>query len=200
MKRSFIYLCVAAGLATSCNNSEPAKNDSDNIAKTRRLEGEELVKRGEYLMLTGACDDCHSPKNFTAEGPVPDESKRFSGHPGTVPSPPIDTAALRPGYWVLMAPDITSFVGPWGISYAANLTADSATGIGTWSEAMFINTLRKGKHMGEDNGRALMPPMPWQFIGKMTDDDLRAMYAYLRSLPAINNKVPAPVPPNMVGK
>jgi hypothetical protein len=43
-----------------------------------------------------------------------------------------------------------------------------------------------------------MPPMPWQFIGKMTDEDLKAVYTYLRSLPPVSNRVPAPVPPNEV--
>jgi hypothetical protein len=56
--------------------------------------------------------------------------------------------------------DLTAFVGPWGISYTANLTPDSATGIGAWSEAAFINTIRSGKHLG--NGRDILPPMPWR--------------------------------------
>jgi hypothetical protein len=97
-----------------------------------------------------------------------------------------------------MAPDITSFVGPWGISYAANLTPDSATGIGAWTEDVFMKTLRTGKHLGMENGRPILPPMPWEFIGKMTDEDLSAVFAYLRNLPAISNRVPAPVPPNEV--
>jgi hypothetical protein len=97
-----------------------------------------------------------------------------------------------------MGPEITAFVGPWGISYAANLTPDSTTGIGAWSEATFIKALRTGKHMGIETGRPIMPPMPAEYIGKMNDDDLKAIYAYLRTIPAVNNKVPAPVPPNEV--
>jgi hypothetical protein len=92
-----------------------------------------------------------------------------------------------------MAPDITAFVGPWGVSYAANLTPDSATGIGAWTEAQFISTMRTGKHLG--NGRPILPPMPWDEIRKKTDDDLKAMFAYLKSLPAVNNRVPGPVTP-----
>ena len=87
-------------------------------------------------------------------------------------------------------PERYSFVTP-------NLTPDSTTGIGTWTEDQFIQTLRKGKHMGMDNGRPLMPPMPWELIGRMTDDDLRSIYAFLRTLPPIKNVVQAPTPPNL---
>ena len=59
---------------------------------------------------------------------------------------------------------------------------------------MFIKTIREGKHQGE--GRPLLPPMPWQEYANMTDDDLKAVWAYLRSIPAINNPVPDPVPPD----
>jgi hypothetical protein len=99
-----------------------------------------------------------------------------------------------------MAPDITAFVGPWGISYTANLTSDSATGIGAWPEQSFINAIRTGKHLGNPNDRDILPPMPWNIIREMTDDDLKAVYAYLQSLPPINNKVPAPVAPPDVAK
>jgi hypothetical protein len=97
-----------------------------------------------------------------------------------------------------MSPDITAFAGPWGISYAANLTSDSATGIGAWTEEQFIKSMRTGKHLGAENGRPILPPMPWPFISKMTDEDLSAVYAYLKSLPPVSNRVPAPTPPNEV--
>jgi hypothetical protein len=67
------------------------------------------------------------------------------------------------------------------------------TGIGGWPEEMFIKTLRTGKMMGMS--RDILPPMPWQDIGKMTDDDLKAIFAYLKSLPPIENKVPEAIPP-----
>jgi hypothetical protein len=124
-----------------------------------------------------------------------DSTKLLSGHPSTSKLPPVSATSFQPGQWVSMAPDITAFVGPWGTSYAANLTPDSATGTGTWTEENFKNALRTGKHMGQPNGRPIMPPMPWQFISKMTDEDLSAVFAYLRSLPAVNNRVPAPTPP-----
>jgi len=88
---------------------------------------------------------------------------------------------------------MTAWAGPWGISYAANLTPDQNTGLGIWTEYMFIKAMRTGKHMGA--GRDILPPMPWQNLNKLSDADLRAVYAYLRTVPAVKNRVPDPVPP-----
>lgn len=189
---------LAIGLLACNSNKQPRASEPDDITQVRALEKEELVARGQYLITIGSCADCHSPKKFTAHGMEVDSTRMYSGHPAGSPLPPIDASALKPGNWVQMGPDITAFVGPWGISYAANLTPDSATGIGAWSEETFIRTLRTGKHLGQENGRPILPPMPWQFVGKMTDEDLKAVYAYLRSLPPVNNRVPAPVPPDQV--
>jgi hypothetical protein len=74
------------------------------------------------------------------------------------------------------------------VSYAANLTPDRDTGLGVWTEEMFVKALRSGKHMGAS--RAIMPPMPWRAYQHATDEDLKAMYAYLRTLRPITNHVP----------
>ena len=87
----------------------------------------------------------------------------------------------------------TAFAGPWGVSFAFNLTPDENTGTGIWTEEMFVTALRTGKHMGQS--RPLLPPMPWQGYGQMTDEDLAAVFAYLRSVPAIHNRVLEPLPP-----
>jgi hypothetical protein len=58
---------------------------------------------------------------------------------------------------------------------------------------VFIKAMRTGKHMGA--GRPILPPMPWPGIGLLTDDDLKAVFAYLHSLKPINNMVPPPTPP-----
>jgi mono/diheme cytochrome c family protein len=188
---SITIFCGFAFYLMSCNDSKIEKEESTGEAKS--MSKEDMIKRGDYIVTTGSCGDCHSPKVMTQMGPVPDSTKLLSGSPGDRPLPPINAKSLQPGNWMSMAPDITAFVGPWGISYAANLTPDSATGIGAWNETTFINTIRSGKHLG--NGRDILPPMPWPFISQMTDDDLKSVYAYLRSLPAVNNKVPAPVAP-----
>jgi mono/diheme cytochrome c family protein len=157
----------------------------------------DAVERGKYLVNITGCQDCHSPKNFTPEGPVPDETKAFSGHPAGSALLAVDQRAYAPGYWYLMSSDLTAYAGPWGVSYAVNLTPDEQTGIGLWTEDVFVAAIRNGKHMGE--GRPILPPMPWNYYRNMSDDDLKAIYAYLRSLPAISNQVPAPTPPPGAG-
>jgi hypothetical protein len=163
---------------------------------SKPLTQEEMVELGKYIVNTSGCNDCHTPKLFTEMGPVPDTTKLLSGFQqgGTLPS--LDINALG-GQWAATIMDLTAWVGPWGISYASNITPDNATGIGTLSEEMFIKTMREGKWMGV--GRPLLPPMPWQEYGKKTDQDLKAMYAYLKSLKPIHNEVPQPTPPNMAG-
>jgi len=133
-------------------------------------------------------------------GPVLDSSRLLSGHPAGAPLPPIDKKAMQPGNWMLIAPDLTSFAGPWGISYTANITSDSATGIGAWSVDDFIGSMRTGKHLGQAGGRPILPPMPWDGIRRYTDEDLKAIYTYLQSIPPVSNKVPAPTPPDDVAK
>lgn len=192
-------LPAAIILLASCQTGEAGpESPNQDINQVRRMEGEELVARGNYLTTVGGCHDCHSPKVFNARGFTFDSSRLLSGHPSDGPMPPIDERALQPGYWVLMAPDLTTFVGPWGLSYAANLTPDSTTGTGSWTEENFKKALRTGKHLGMDNGRPIMPPMPWEVIGKMSDEDMRAVFAYLQSLPPIKNRVPDPISPDQV--
>lgn len=148
------------------------------------------VERGKYLTTVAGCNDCHTPLKIGPNGPEPDMSKELSGHPENIQVKPTKTPE---GWMAMAAPTMTAWAGPWGVSFTANLTPDQNTGTGVWTEEMFIKTLREGKHMG--NGRPLLPPMPWQFIGKMSDDDLKAIYAYLRTIKPIANHVPDPIPP-----
>jgi len=119
----------------------------------------------------------------------------LSGHPASSPFPAFDPAIVAPGKYYLGTADLTAWIGPWGISFAANLTPDTATGIGSWTSEIFRNALRKGKHLGMEASRPILPPMPWNYIGKLNDDDLNSIFAYLKSLKPISNKVPDPVPP-----
>ena len=96
---------------------------------------------------------------------------------------------------MLFSPDLTAYVGSWGINYSANITPDSTTGIGAWSEHNFITAIRTGRHAGQDAGREILPPMPWRKFAKMTDEDLKSIYAYLRTVPPIHNQVPTRTPP-----
>jgi mono/diheme cytochrome c family protein len=181
----------------ACNqgNDKSANDANSDISATRNREKDDQVKHGQYLATIGQCNDCHSPKTMTPRGPVIDSSKLLSGHDAAVQFPPLSADDFKPGPWGRMALDGTAFAGPWGVSYPANLTPDSATGIGAWTEEVFVKTLRTGKHLGQENGREILPPMPWPNIAQMTDDDLSALFAYLRSIPPVSNRVPAPLPP-----
>lgn len=145
------------------------------------------VKRGDYLVTVVGCNDCHTPLKMGPNGPEPDMARMLSGHPETMLLPPPPRLPKEGWNWT-GAGTTTAFAGPWGITYAANLTPDQNTGLGTWTEDMFIKTLRNGRHMA--NGRPLNPPMPWRWFAKMTDEDLKAIFAYLRTIPPIQNHVP----------
>lgn len=154
------------------------------------LSEKDLIARGKYLTTIGACNDCHSPKVMTPQGPMPDTSRLLSGHPQDESLP---TLGNNTG-WIQFSPGLTASVGPWGISFAANLTPDD-TGTGSWTFEQFETAIRKGKYKGLEGSRPLLPPMPWQVISQMSDQDLRAVFAYLKSLKPVSNLVPAPVAP-----
>ncbi len=163
----------------------------------QKSSNKKMIERGKWLVNLGGCNDCHSPKKFGPTGPVFDETKLLSGAPSHNPVPPVpaEGIGMGPDKWGgAYSADLTTWVGPWGISFARNLTPDIATGLGSWTDAMFIKTLRVGKHMGE--GRQLLPPMPWENFGKLNDADLKSIFAYLRSLPAIENAVHDPISPS----
>jgi len=151
------------------------------------------VERGRYLVSYGGCNDCHSPKVFTPTGPVPDSTHLLAGHLGGPELPPVPGGLIGPNAWgAVTTNDLTAWVGPWGTSYAANLTPDS-TGLGRWTADQFVATMRTGKHQG--TGRPIQPPMPWQYVGSLNDDDIRAIFAYLKTIPPVTNVVPPPAAP-----
>ena len=151
------------------------------------------VHRGELLAEFGGCHDCHTPKVMTPKGPQPDTSRLLSGYASHASLPAVPQGVIGPTQWgALASNDLTAWAGPWGISFAANLTPD-VTGLGPWTDQEFIQTMRTGKHLGV--GRALLPPMPWFNSAALTDQDLKALFKYLKSLKPISNQVPQPVPP-----
>jgi mono/diheme cytochrome c family protein len=150
------------------------------------------VKRGEYLVSIAGCHDCHTPWVVGSGGPEPDMKRALSGHPQdlTITAP----ASVSPPWSGAMTPTSTGWSGPWGVSFSANLTPDPETGVlSDFTEQQFIQTIRTGRHQGQ--GRQILPPMPWPAYSKMTDDDLKAVFAYLRQIPPVKNKVPDPLPP-----
>ncbi len=125
-----------------------------------------------------------------------DSTRFFSGHPSQMPYPEwVPTDMEQRNAVVLVGGMLTAWAGPWGVSFPANLTPDDSTGLGEWTEEAFIQALRSGKHQGQPNGRMILPPMPWELYRWATDDDLKAIWAYLQTIPAIENMVPLPVPP-----
>lgn len=152
----------------------------------------QTLARGKYLVTVGACNDCHTPFKLGPNGPEPDISRMLSGHPEGMPLPP--PPQLPAGPWlVTVAATNTAWSGPWGVSFTANLTPDDETGLGKWSLQDFRDTLRSGRHMGR--GRPILPPMPVAMYRHFTDQDMAAIYAYLRSIPPVRNAVPEPLPP-----
>jgi len=182
-----ISLCVLCIFSLLVRGNALAGRAATGTAK-------DLVARGSYLVNTGGCHDCHTPKLFTPKGPEPDMSRNLAGAPADSKVPPIPPGLISPAGWgALTNNDLTVWAGPWGVSFAANLTPDKTTGLRSWTEAAFIRSMRTGKHKGVL--RDILPPMPWQSMAKMTDDDLKAVFAYLLSLKPIPNKVPEPIPP-----
>ena len=182
---------VAASLITivAANAARPARPQP---AAPKKLWSEQ-VRRGQYLVTIGGCNDCHTPWILQADGkPGPDMSRSLSGHPQDFP---IKAAAdiKSDGWGWAGAPTNTAFSGPWGVSFAANLTPDEMTGTGIWTFDTFKNTIRNGRHWGV--ARPLLPPMPWFNYREMSDEDLAAVFAYTRTLKPIRNEVQQPIPP-----
>ncbi len=161
-------------------------------ANPQQATGAVSVARGEYLVTTSGCHDCHTPWVMGPEGPKPDMTRALTGHPSDFVMPP--APKLPPGPWIWMGGATnTAFAGPWGTSFAANLTPDKATGTGDWTAEQFIATLRTGRRLGK--GRPILPPMPAAVYARMTDEDLRSIFAYLQTLKPVSNKVPQPIEP-----
>ncbi len=158
-----------------------------------------VIARGEYLAHIAGCNDCHTPLKMGPKGPEPDMTRMLSGHPENMVMPPAPALAPdAPWNWAGAATS-TAFAGPWGISYSRNLTPDKETGLGNWTEEQFVRALRTGRHQGNPNGRMILPPMPWPSVSQMTDEDLHAVWTFLRAIPAVRNdapqSIPAPPPP-----
>ncbi len=186
-KQLVLLLMLALGLlAAGCGKKAETAHSGDS-STTAKTVAQSPVERGKYLVTIIGCNDCHTPLKMGPNGPEPDMSKMLSGSPeGMIPkAPKLDMPWLGAG-------TLTAWSGPWGMSFAKNLTPDTS-GLGKWDETTFMLAIRNGKHMG--NGRPIMPPMPWQYLKEMTDDDFKAVFAYLKSIPPIKNNVPEYIPP-----
>lgn len=177
---------ITSTVFMACQDSAAAEEKTTGITK------KEMVKRGAYLVNTIGCDDCHSPKRMGPNGPEIIPELRLSGYPAKRPLTEADTNIVKKG-WILLSDDLTTAIGPWGQSFAANLTSD-ATGTGNWKEEQFIKAIREGKYKGLDNTRPLLLPMPWFVYKNLTDEDLKSIFAFLQTTKPVKNIVPSPRP------
>jgi hypothetical protein len=190
-------LVIATG---GCNGSSPPAQSATGVQSTTPAntapDQQAAVARGNYLVEVIGCGDCHTPKKLGPNGIEPDTTRTLSGHREDVKV----AAAYAPGaatlWTVATNNDFTAWSGPWGVSFTANLTPDTLTGLrsGVWTEDLFIKALRTGKHMG--TARDILPPMPWPNFARLSDDDLKAIWAYLGTISPITNHVPDPIPPS----
>lgn len=183
---SFATVAIALMVAARADSAAP-----EAAAGTSRPAFATQVDFGKHLVTTAGCHDCHTPLMMGKEGPEPDYSRALSGHPESLvmPTPPAPV-----GPWIVSAAATnTAWSGPWGVSFTANLTPDKETGLGAWTEQNFLETIRSGRHLGR--GRQILPPMPIPMYSKFSDDELKAIFAYLRTIPAVKNRVPVPLPP-----
>lgn len=187
----FSFLSILVLLAfTQCTNNAPAAADA---AATAEPAQEDLTQRGEYLVGILGCHDCHSPKKMGPKGPELIPELMLSGYPSDRPFGKVNKEVLADG-WALFNGDLTAGVGPWGATFAANITSD-ASGIGEWSLEQFTRALTQGKSKGLEDGRPLQPPMPWFNYVNMKPEDIKAIFTYLKSTKPVRNVVPAPIGP-----
>lgn len=179
-----VVIFLVFSVLTYVTNSEPFSQK-----KTKELE----LQRGKTLTIVNGCVYCHSPKIVTEVDLIPDPERLFSGHPQDEVLPEVTEDLVGENKWFgLYTTGFTAWGGPWGVTYAANLTPDKETGIGTWSEENFISIISLGIHSSLN--RKLMPPMPWDEFAQLSEDDLKAIFKYLKTLKPIKNKVPESVP------
>lgn len=205
MRKSYLLLIAGLVFAATCfiecsdKKTDAPESTSTTEAEKSNFGGyESQVSWGEHLVTIAGCNDCHTPKKMTPMGPEDDSTLMLSGHPETLPAPGVDRTAMESKGLVVTA-DFTSWIGPWGITYSANLTPDE-TGLGNWTEAQFLYAIKNSMSKGIAGGRPLLPPMSMMPVKHMTDDELRAVFAYLKTIKPIKNKSVQPTPPVTASK
>jgi mono/diheme cytochrome c family protein len=195
MKKFSILFLLAVSIVLSltyCSNSSQKVKEEETPKVVAKPE--DVVKNGEYLVTIMGCNDCHSPKKMGANGPEIIPELRLSGYPSDRPIVKFDESKIKNGFGMFY-PDLTATAGPWGVSFAGNITPDE-TGIGNWTEEQFKKAITQGKSKGLDGGRMLLPPMPWFNYTTLKDEDVHAIFTYLRSIKPVKNVVPAPIAPD----
>jgi hypothetical protein len=194
---SLVLFLLSIGLFCQCQ--QEAKTQVHDVKPTENLHGfQTLEEYGKHLVMITGCHDCHTPKKMGPRGPELDMDLELSGHPSKMPIPDVNRSEMEQK-GVAATQTLTAWIGPWGVSYSANLTSDE-TGIGTWTEEQFFIALKEGRYKGLKNARPLLPPMPWELFQHMSDTEIKAIFAYLKSTKPISNVVPNALPPTTAMK
>ena len=184
---------VAAVILTAVLSTASLRADDSNVGpQGQTATGKAAqIARGKYLVDIMGCHDCHTPTKMGPNGPEWDLTRALSGHPEEHVMPPAPAAQ---GPWIASIADtFTAFASPAGTVFTRNLTPDKETGLGDWTVEEFIATMKTGRERGK--GRPVLPPMPVQNLRNLSDTDIRALFAYLQSIPAIKNRIPQPIEP-----
>ncbi len=197
MKHSIYVILAIAFTFVVIQCAETADTTTEEVSVPTTTH-EDTVKRGEYLVRIMGCHDCHTPKKMGPNGPEEMHDRLLSGYQSANTFVRPNTEVIKQG-WAMLNSDFTAFVGPWGVSFTANLTSDE-TGVGNWTFEQFRRAMKEGKYKGLESGRPLLPPMPWFNFVNANDEDLMAIFAYLKSTKPIQNVVPPPIPPDQLGR
>jgi hypothetical protein len=194
LKLAAVIVLSLAALAAGCNKNAPGEASAPPQAYTAASFTADQVTRGAGLVDEWKCNFCHTPELKGPDGkPMPNPDRLLSGHPQDEPVPDVSDIVINSDAYMefLDNLDNTTWASNDSLVFSANLTPDPATGIGTWSPEQFVATIRQGQHMGL--GKRLLYPMPWQELAKLPDADLISIYAYLRTINPVSNKVPPPI-------
>jgi mono/diheme cytochrome c family protein len=179
------FALLGAGACTSAHNHiddfealEPAVVMEAPLPDERRSGSYDVqqVRHGKYLVELLTCGSCHTDGALIGE---PDSSRQLAGSDiGIAWSNPLENKYP-------------------GVIYPSNLTSDAATGIGSWSDDEVLEMIRYGI---DRHGRQQLPVMPWPAYTKLNDEDARSIVAYLRSLAAVQHRVPDNAEPGTKAK
>ena len=167
-RQSALTFIALSFLAVSVASCTKAP-DEGGMAPAGAADTVATAERGAYLATIMGCHDCHTPGTFYDK---PDFQRALSGSE-------------------------LGWTGPWGTSYARNLTPDMETGIGAYSEDDIIKTMQTGIR---PDGSHLNPPMPWPLYAHLTPKDVRSIAKYLKSIPPVTHRAPSVVPPGQKAK
>lgn len=178
---SLLLIALVSMIAVSCHQ-KPA---------TEVAYSPERLEIGEAIVEGWNCSFCHTPQIKGPDGkPMPDPKRLMSGHPADDQIPEVPDMVISSSEWMEFLDNLDSTV--WAtdnlLIFSANLTPDDETGIGTWTEVEFVETIRQGRHRGIE--RRINYPMPWRELSEVSDEELLSVYEYLMSLEPVNNKVP----------